>query len=114
FEFASPDLRALDFAVGIWSFGVALWQTDRDWTTIEAFAAGYGDGGALQHLEVAALPALLRLREAVSLTHWVGRQRQGLTTEADIVERAERMLRIDHWLQTHADELVQRVEQAML
>lgn len=114
FEFASPDLRAMDVTVALWSFGVAPWQTERDWALIEAIVAGYGQRSALTGAEAAALPTLLRLREATALVHWVGRLRQGLTTADDITERAGRMLDVDHWLQVHGAELLRRVEQALL
>jgi len=104
----------MDVTVALWSFGVAPWQTERDWAVIEAIAAGYGQRSALTGAEVAALPTLLRLREATSLVHWVGRLRQGLTTADDIAERAGRMLDVDHWLQAYGAELLRRVEQALL
>lgn len=114
FEFAAPDLRAMDIAVALWSFGIALWQTEHDWALIEALISGYGQHNALTSAEVAALPTLLRLREATSLVHWMGRRCQGLTTEDDIAERAGGMLDVDRWLQAHGAELLRRVERALL
>ncbi len=113
FEFAAPDLRAMDIAVALWSFGIALWQTERDWALIEALIAGYRQRHALTSAEVAAIPTLLRLREATSLVHWMGRRRQGLTTADDIAKRAGGMLDVDRWLQAHGTELLRRVEQAL-
>jgi homoserine kinase type II len=113
FEFALPDLRAMDVAAAVWSFGIAPFRTARDWAVIEALAAGYGQQQPLSSSEVTAIPTLLRLREATSLVHWVGRLQQGLTTVDDITERVEDALYVDRWLGLHATELVQRIERAM-
>ena len=113
FEFAAPDLRAMDIAVALWSFGVAPWRTAGDWAPIEALVAGYGRRNALESAEIAALPTLLRLREATSLVHWTGRLRQELTTADDIAERAGRMLGVDRWLQAHSAGLLRRMEQVL-
>jgi homoserine kinase type II len=113
FEITLPDIRALDITCAIWSFGIAPWQTERDWAPIEAIATGYGRRCVLTDLEVAALPALARLREAASLIHWAGRLRRGLTTADDVAGRARAMLHVDDWLQVYGAALVQRVARAM-
>jgi homoserine kinase type II len=113
FEFALPDLRALDFAAALWSFGIAPYRTARDWAVIDAFVVGYSRQQPLTSTEAEALPTLLRLREATSLVHWVGRLRQGLTTVDDIMERVEDLLRVDRWLRTYAADLVRRVVRAI-
>lgn len=112
FEFASPGPRAMDLAVALWGFGISHWRSGGDWPLVEVFATGYRRRVALSPVEIAALPDLIRLREATSLIHWIGRLRQGLTTEPDIVSRTDRLLQVDGWVHTHGDELVQRVEQA--
>jgi homoserine kinase type II len=112
FEFASPDLRAMDLAVGLCAFGVPARETGDEWPLIEAFAGGYRRRVALAREEVGALPTLLRLREATALIHWVGQLRRGLTTEDDIARRAEDMLGLDDWLRSQGEELIRRVGNA--
>ena len=112
FEFASPDVRAMDFAVGVWGFSRWAWGTGREWPLIEAFAGGYGRRVALEASELESLPTLLRLRDATSLVFWAGRRRQGLATEEDVASRATGLLGLDDWLRAHGDELVRRVESA--
>lgn len=112
FEFASPDLRAMDFAVGVWGFSSWAWGTGREWPLIEAFAGGYGRRVTLEASELESLPALLRLRDATSLVFWAGRRRQGLATEDDVAGRATGLLGLDDWLRAHGEELVRRVEGA--
>ncbi|MGH3148569.1 MAG: phosphotransferase, partial [Rubrobacter sp.] len=110
FEFSSPDLRAMDFAVGLFAFGVSARNVEGGWPPIEAFAAGYRRRVALSPEEIGALPMLLRLREAVTLVHWAGRLRQGLTTEGELARRSGDMLELDGWLSRYGEELVRRVE----
>lgn len=113
FEFASPDLRAMDFVVGLWSFGINARDTAGLWSLLAAFARGYQRGGALATEEIMALPLLLRLREAAGLVHWVGRLRQGLATEEQIVCRVNDLLSVDDWLHTYRERLCQTVAAAV-
>lgn len=113
FEFALPDPRAMDLAVGLFAFGISARETGDEWLLIEAFAAGYGRRVALNREEIGALPILVRLRETTSLVHWVGRFRGGLTTEDEIVRRTVDMLDLDDWLRAHDRDLIRRVEAAM-
>ena len=108
FEFASPDLRAMDLTVGLCAFGVAARKTGGEWPLIEAFARGYQRRVALTREEIDALPTLLRLREATALVHWVGRLRRDLTTEDNIARRAQDLLGLDDWLRSHGGELIRR------
>ncbi len=59
-----------------------------------AFQRGYLARCELTSAELAALPDLQLLREATSLVHWYGRRLEGLTSAADVVERADRLLRL--------------------
>jgi len=112
FEFASPDLRAMDLAVGLCAFGVVARETSDEWQLIEAFARGYRRRVALMREEIVALPTLLRLQEATALVHWVGRLHRGLTTEDDVARRAADMLGLDDWLRSHGEELIRHVGNA--
>jgi homoserine kinase type II len=102
FEFAAPDLRAIDVAVGwYWSVGDA-WGTGDELPAARAFLAGYADASALAPAEVDAMPTLALLQRATSLVHWTGRRRAGLTTDALVAEQARRLLDLDRWLLDHA------------
>lgn len=97
FEFTGPDLRAIDVAAGLWSFRVCARGTDEEWPIIKAFLQGYRSAGTLTRPEVDALPTLVRLREATSLIHWIGRWRQGLTDKDDVGQRVDGLLSVDQW-----------------
>ncbi len=114
FEFSGPGVRVMDLAVGLSAFALSEWRRGgEDLPLVERFVAGYRRWVRPAPAEIAALPTLLRLREATSFVHWLGRHSQGLTTDADVADRADRLLRLDDDLSTHGEELVQRVESAI-
>jgi len=98
FEFAALAPRAMDFAIGLHGFSGPPRAEDTYWRLAEAFAIGYQQRSRLTAAEIAALPALMRLREATSLVHWMGRGWDGRTTMVDLVARAERLLSLDEAL----------------
>jgi homoserine kinase type II len=101
FEFAAPDLRAIDVATGwYWSAG-PLWGTGRELPAVRAFLAGYTAGARLTAAEGAATSWLARLQRAVALIHRAGRERAGLATAAEVAEQARRLLDLDRWLEAN-------------
>ena len=104
FEHSGVDVRAMDLAVALYRFPAyddALGQCD-------AFGRAYSSVLPLDPTEIVALPALLELRAGLSLMHWVGRMRAGLTTIDDVRSRAERALFTYEWVRANGDELVRR------
>ena len=98
FEFAGPDLRAVDAAVGwYWSIG-PNWDGGRERAFGDAFLEGYLGANGLTAAELSALPTLSRLERTVALLHRIGRWRQGLAAPEEAREQAERLLRLDDWL----------------
>jgi homoserine kinase type II len=105
FEFAGPDLRAIDVATG-WYWGQSLAAED-PWTPIEAFAAGYGSVVAPTAAELAAAPMLARLQRATGLVHWVGRLRDGEADPGLVLDQAQRLLAVDAFVAAHGDRLIE-------
>lgn len=105
FEFAAPDVRALDLASGL-TFSMRLWEHGRQWEMLRAFCEGYGRHNRLTGAEIAALPDLIALRDAVSVLWWLER---GRTTGdlSEVLERIERMRQMRCWLDRHAARLVE-------
>ncbi len=103
FEFASPDLRALDFAVGLSM--VALPDRER----IEAFSRGYLRHLRLTRDEIEALPDMLRLRFLAALIHRVGRFLAGLSPQKHVQDHVEALIETDDWLSRNASALVRCV-----
>ena len=105
FEFAGPDLRALDLARCLSMFRVSPWESADGWQ-LQAFYSGYREHVELTPDEREALPDLMNLYRVVSLLHWEGRRREGLASEDDVRARARALLRQDEWLQARRGDLV--------
>ncbi len=100
FEFAAPDLRALDLAVALTQFTRILTEVGR--RRAGAFVRAYMAAFPLTPAEMAALPDLMRLFRSVSLIAREGRRQQGRAGGRDVQGRAERLLHLDTWLQENA------------
>lgn len=107
FEFASPDARVIDFAVGLTMFIAYGWDSGTHLALGGAFSAAYLAACPLEAAEVAAVPLLMRFYRTVSLIHRAGRYRQGLADAAEVTERVAALLHLDTWLSTHQREMAQ-------
>lgn len=106
FEFAALAPRAMDFTIGLYGFAGLPRAEATYWRLIVAFAAGYQQRSQLSAAEIGAVPTLMRLREATSLVHWMGRGMGGDTTKVDLVARAGRLLRLDDALTAVGEEMI--------
>jgi Ser/Thr protein kinase RdoA (MazF antagonist) len=105
FEFAGPDRRAIDVAVGwYWSVGPA-WSSGNELPIIRAFLEGYTAVTPLSPLEIEAMPCLARLQRYASVVHWTGRHIAGTSTDERTREQVQRTLDLDLWLDAHAQDL---------
>jgi homoserine kinase type II len=114
FEFCARDLRPMDLTVAL-----SWWPGDRfgsgeEWPVLRAFACGYARHVLLDPEEIAAIPALFRLRAYTSVIHRLGRQRQGLSPLAAVVSRAHAAVAREDWLRAHSAQLVESVRAAAL
>ncbi|MCB0064230.1 MAG: phosphotransferase [Caldilineaceae bacterium] len=73
FEFATVDARAIDLASALY-FGMRFWENSLPLMNAAAFCRGYAQSQWITTEEVAAIPWLMRLRNAVSTIWWFGRQ----------------------------------------
>jgi Ser/Thr protein kinase RdoA (MazF antagonist) len=102
FEHSGIDVRAMDLGVALYRFPAypnALAECER-------FGRAYSRVLPLDATELAALPALLRVRAAVSFAHWIGRYRAGLATVDDVRPRAGRALFTAEWVDANGELLV--------
>jgi homoserine kinase type II len=101
FEFAIPDARALDLASGLVSI-LRVWEDQPHWDVAQAFLDGYQCALPLEEREIAALPWLMRLRNAVAAIWWLGRDLEAGAVP-DISKRINAMQETVVFLQQHAE-----------
>lgn len=109
FEFALLDARAIDVAAGL-SSAIRLWENGEPLVMAQALCRGYARTAQLTGAEIAALPNLLRLREATSMVWWLGRDLVANNSEASL-RRLEDMQVTLGWIAEHGVELVDRIAQ---
>jgi len=108
FEFAGAGYRAMDVAIGLYAF--AIERADME-LLADCFAGGYLSRMNLSPGEIEAVPTMILMREATSLTHWTGRYRQGLTNAAGIGERARQFIGLARFLDRNGADLVKRLHE---
>ncbi|HEX6510118.1 MAG TPA: phosphotransferase, partial [Chloroflexota bacterium] len=104
FEFAAPDLRALDLAVALLQFA-PLPPDEVAVLSLSAVAAGYLGRLPLLPAELAAMPRLMVLYRSMSLVNRAGRFRLGLAQEVGVLARVDALLRIYDWLRDRPHDL---------
>jgi homoserine kinase type II len=109
FEFAGIDLRAMELCVALSWWPVNLMGTGKEWEIIDALATAYLAGFPLSTEELRAIPRLLRLRDAGSLIHRMGRYFSGLETDSTMQRRVEHSLWREEWLIAHNEMLLQHI-----
>jgi Ser/Thr protein kinase RdoA (MazF antagonist) len=104
FEFAGPDVRAMDLASGL-VFTLRLWENPHPLCTATAFCRGYGRWHRLTLAEIAAIPWLIRVGYATSAAWWFGR---GIAEGKGIypMEKLHDMQQMVAWLADHEQALL--------
>lgn len=103
FEFAGPDVRALDVASALY-FSLRVWKGDDPWPRGEALIRGYTGSTRLTDTERAALPWLMRLRNAVSKIFWLGKSLADGTTEKQVLSMGD-LQGFNRWLEEKGERL---------
>jgi homoserine kinase type II len=106
FEFAGIDLRVMELCVALSWWPVNLMGTGKEWEIMDAFAAAYMANFPLSEEELRAIPDVLRLRDAGSLVHRMGRYFAGRETDATMQQRVEHALWRETWLVAHRETLL--------
>jgi homoserine kinase type II len=106
FEFASIDLRVMELCVALSWWPVGLMGTGKEWAVMDALVTAYVADFPLSEEELHAIPKVLRLRDAGSLIHRMGRYFAGLETNAIMQKRAEHSLWREAWLLAHDEMLL--------
>lgn len=105
FENCSTNPPAMDLAG---AFDTWLWDAlgrDELWLRLDALGRGYSSVTRLSSKEIAALPTMIRLRNAVVMIHLVGRFHGGISPLVDVESWCESFVTIDEWLARHGSRL---------
>lgn len=112
FEFCARDLRVMDLTVALSWWPAAQFGSGAEWPILAAVACGFARHRALSTAEVAAIPTLFELRAYTSLIHRLGRHRAGLSSLAEVIERAEAAIEREAWVAANGARLVEEVADA--
>lgn len=103
FEFAGPDVRAMDIANGL-NFTMCLWENPTPLINGAAFCRGYRSQQRLTDAEIAAIPWLIQLFNATASIWWLGRDLdEGISKRG--LEHVQEMQQVVKWLHDHAESL---------
>ncbi|MBX3000149.1 MAG: phosphotransferase [Caldilineaceae bacterium] len=100
FEMAQPDVRAIDMASGL-EFSLRIWDRRDPLAFGAAFWQGYTGWVQPSADEIAAIPMLIRLRDAVSVLWWLGRG-----NISGGVQRIRNGTITKQWLEENGDEMM--------
>jgi homoserine kinase type II len=112
FEFALPDVRAMDLAIAVVQIAASPELGELDLAILRTLAAGYGTAVRLTSPEIEAVPALLCLRGAISVIHRLGRWKLGLSPIGAVEGRIRHNLALGRWLAEHGPEVIEALAAA--
>lgn len=105
FEFATYDLRLLDFVAALDHF-CRIGNEVPIWEKIEAFSRGYKKYISLSRLEVEALISVWRLQQANCIVYWTGWLQEGKVTYESVLNGINKMFLLEDWLGENAVKLL--------
>lgn len=106
FEFVGYDMRVLDLAVALNWWPLQWMGTGQEWPIIDALGYTYMLHNPLTEAELHALPAVIRLRDACSLVHRIGRYLSDEVSDEGIQKRARFSFWREDWLTNNQEQLV--------
>jgi homoserine kinase type II len=109
FEFAATDIRVLDLCVALNWWPLDQMGTGKEWDLIDTFGTAYTARFPLSKEELRAIPAVWRLRDAISLVHRIGRYFAGLATDSRIQSRVKHSLWREEWLSANRETFLRHV-----
>lgn len=112
FEFVTPGIRGLDFAMAL-LFCLRYWSNPDPHETTTLLSRGYGRHNSLTAEEVQQLPLLLRLRNMASTLWWLGRALKNGDARSEAI-RIERTREFTEWLGTYESRLTAAVASILL
>jgi Ser/Thr protein kinase RdoA (MazF antagonist) len=106
FEFATRDLRLLDYLSSLDQFASFPWKDARFEEIVRAFSMGYRACSSLTVAEMKAAIAVWKLQRASSLVYWTGWLLEGKGNRQQIVDAVMETLRFETWLESNQRRLL--------
>lgn len=101
FEFATRDLRLLDYLSCLDQFASFPWKEERFDDIIRAFSKGYRACSSLTTAEMEAAISVWKLQRASSLVYWTGWLIEGKGSHQNVVNAVLETLRFETWLESN-------------
>jgi len=109
FEFATNDLRLMDYIAALDHFALFPWHKEFYWEFVQAFSTGYNEQLTLVESERDAMTITWRLQRLSSIVYWTGWLLEGKATHQSIVDGVTEMLLFEDWLKNNATTLLKYV-----
>jgi homoserine kinase type II len=101
FEFATRDLRLLDYLSCLDQFASFPWKEERFNDIVRAFRKGYRACSSLTTAEMEAAISVWKLQRASSLVYWTGWLIEGKGSHQNVVDAVLETLRFETWLESN-------------
>jgi homoserine kinase type II len=106
FEFATFDLRLIDYIAALDHFARFPWKEAPRWEFVQAFSAGYREHIFFTQSEIDAVTLIWRLQRASCIVYWTGWFLEGKTTQQSIVDTVVNTVLLEKWLEKNTDLLL--------
>ncbi|NMG07587.1 phosphotransferase [Brasilonema sp. UFV-L1] len=106
FEFATRDLRLMDYICGLDHFSIYPRKEAPRWEWVEAFSAGYAKYISLTQQETEAIAMAWRLQRASCIVYWTGWFYEGKVTHQSVVDAVVETILLEEWLEDNATKIV--------
>jgi homoserine kinase type II len=106
FEFATRDLRLLDYFSSLSQFASFPWKEILFEDIIRAFSTGYRAYSSLTIAEMKAAISTWNLQRASSLVYWTGWSIEGKVSRQKVVDTVLETLQFETWLKLNQNKLI--------
>jgi Ser/Thr protein kinase RdoA (MazF antagonist) len=111
FEFATFDLRLMDYVAALDHFTRFSWKEAPNLEFVQAFSTGYAKYNSLTHSEAEALKLVWRLQRVSCLIYWTGWLREDKVTRQSVVDAVTNTSLLEEWLEENTIKLLSYTEQ---
>ncbi|WGV25725.1 phosphotransferase [Halotia branconii] len=105
FEFATSDLRLMDYVAALDHFTRFSWQETPHWEFVQTFSAGYSKHISLIPAEVEALALVWRLQRASCIIYWTGWFLEGKATRQSVVDAVINTILLEEWFEENTTKM---------